>query len=167
VATLDRLIQHGRSPYAVLVELMAAAPPAVGIEMSPIDKAAVRGLLERQKLLSQEGGLMTGADLGRLFRPSITRQAVDLRRNKRELLALEDGAGHFGYPAWQVHEGRALPGLAPALAALDSEDPLAAVLFYLDPDPRLDGKRPLDAARAGEGELVTRLALTFGEHGAI
>ena len=165
---LDRLVaSKSKKPYAFLVELLTAATPIAGTEASQLDQALARGLAARQELLVREGGLLSGSDLGKLFRPAISRQAVDQRRNKGHLLALEDGSGHFNYPAWQLHKGTALPGLNAVLDALDSEDPMAAVLFYLEPDPRLEGQRPLDKARKGESDLVLRLARTHGEHGAL
>jgi hypothetical protein len=156
-----------KKPYAFLVDLLTELTPVAGLEASPLEQSIARGLVARQELLNAEGGVLSGNDLAKLFQPPLSRQAVDQRRNKRQLIALEDGSGHFSYPAWQVHEGAALPGLPQALESLSNPDPMAAVLFYLDEDPRLEGRRPLDAAREGETELVVRLARTFGEHGAL
>jgi len=163
---LDRLVAKRGEPYAFLVELLTeAAPLAAGA--TAVDRAAARGLQERQRLLGQEGGLGSAADLGKLFDAQLSRQAIDLRGNKKQLFALPDGSGHFNYPVWQVHQGATLPGLVEVLPVLGIEDPMAAVVFFLQPDPRLKGKRPLDKARAGDAMLVLELARSFGEHGAL
>jgi hypothetical protein len=165
---VERLIKsRHKKAYGFLVDLVTELTSVAGLQASPIEQAVARGLVAKQELLSAEGGVLSGGDLAKLFHPALSRQAVDQRRNKKQLFALADGSGHFSYPAWQVHQGTALPGLAEVLGALSNPDPMAAVLFYLDEDPRLEGRRPLDAARAGEIELVVSLARTFGEHGAL
>jgi hypothetical protein len=165
---LDRLVASAsKRPYAFLVDLLTAAAPIAGSKASPLDRALARGLAARQEILGREGGLLSGSDLGKLFRPAISRQAVDQRRQKKQLFALEDGSGHFNYPSWQVQRGTALNGLQDVLEALDTQDPMAALLFFLEPDPRLNGQRPLDHARKGDADLVLKLARTYGEHGAL
>lgn len=148
-----------------VIDLMAAAAPVASTEANALDRARIRGLRVRQELLEQEGGLASAAGFANLL--GISRQAVDDRRKQRQLVALQDAARHFKYPVWQSHEGNTLPGLEDVLKTLDTSDPMTAIVFYLHPDPRLGGKRPLDVAREGKSELVLRLATTFGEHGAL
>lgn len=166
-AALDRLVAKAKEPYAFLVDLLVEATPHAAQQSSALDRAALRGLRVRQDLLAQEGGLASASQLATFFAPQLSRQAVDERRNKRQLVALEDGSGHFKYPIWQVHDGASLPGLVDVLGELDVADPMAVVVFFLQPDPRLKGRRPLDAARRGDVKLLLELALTFGEHGAL
>ena len=148
-----------------VIDLVAAAAPVAGTEANALDRARIRGLRVRQDLLEQEGGLASAAGFASLL--GISRQAVDDRRKQRQLVALQDAAKHFKYPVWQSHQGNTLPGLEDVLKTLDTSDPMTAIAFYLRPDPRLGGKRPLDVAREGRSELVLRLATTFGEHGAL
>jgi hypothetical protein len=164
---IARLVGKAKLPFSFLVELLTEAAPQALEQSSAIDRAALRGLRLRQELLGQEGGLVSASLLGTVFAPAITRQAVDDRRKKGQLIALQDGSGHFKYPVWQVHAGAALPVLGDVLRELDVADPMAAVVFFLQRDPRLKGKRPLDAARDGKQELLLELARTFGEHGAL
>lgn len=167
VKVLDRLLAKSMKPYSFLVELLCAAAPAAAAEATALERATARGLGVRQELLNQEGGLASAAQIAKCFHPPISRQAVDQRRKKGQLFALEDGSGHFNYPVWQVNGGAALPGLPQILAVLGGTDAMAAVLFYLQPDPRLSGQRPLDRAREGDVDGTLELARTFGEHGAL
>jgi hypothetical protein len=166
---LDRLVAKSKQPYSFLVELLVEAAPHAAQQSSALDRAAVRGLRVRQDLLAQEGGLASASELATFFEPQLTRQAVDERRKKRQLVALEDGSGHFKYPVWQVHDGASLPGLVDVISELDVADQMAVVVFFLQPDPRLKvkGRRPLDIARGGDVKLLLELARTFGEHGAL
>jgi len=166
-AELDRLTALDDQPYAFLLELISIAAPGALHQPTQLEQALIRGQRARADLLSQEGGLLSAADLGSLFSPPLTRQAIDLRRTKGKLIALSNGSGNYSYPAWQLHAGAALPGLEATLAELNDGDPLSAIVFFLLPDPRLKGKRPLDAARKGRVEDVLMLASTSGEHGAI
>jgi hypothetical protein len=165
---LAELVESGRAAEGavkLIIDLVTAAAPVAATEASALDRARVRGLRVRQELLEQEGGLVSAAELADLL--GISRQAVDDRRKQGQLVALKDAARHFKYPVWQSHEGNTLPGLEEALKALDTTDPMTAIVFYLQPDPRIGGKRPLDAAREGKSALVLRLATVSGEHGAI
>jgi hypothetical protein len=159
----ERATEEGAMKF--IINLVTAAEPRAATEASALDRARARGLRVRQDLLEQEGGLVSAAELADLL--GISRQAVDDRRKQGELVALKDAARHFKYPVWQSHEGNTLPGLEDVLMALDMTDPMTAIVFYLQPDPRIGGKRPLDAAREGQSGLVLRLAMVFGEHGAL
>ena len=100
----------------------------------------------------------------------ISRQAVDQRRRKGELLALQPGGKRaYRYPAWQLEEGGTLPGLKNILAILERHDPWMRLQFFLREHPRLGGKRPLDVLREKRGAEMDRVldaAKTYGEHGA-
>jgi hypothetical protein len=166
-AVLNALVtKEFERPYSFLVELMTQVAPFAARESTAFDRAAARGLRVREELLDQEGGLISAANLGSLFRPSLSRQGIDQRRKKNKLLAFADGSGNLLYPVWQVHRGAVLPGFVETLSLLGA-DPMATVVFLLQPDPRIKGQRPLDVARAGKAKLVVELASTFGEHGAL
>lgn len=165
---LDRLVaKKSKEPWSFLIDLLVEAAPHAAQHSSTLDRAALRGLRVRQDLFAQEGGLASAAQLATFFEPQLTRQAVDERRKKKQLLALEDGSGHFKYPVWQVHDGASLPGLVDVLGEIDVADQIAVVVFFLQPDPRLKGRRPLDTARGGDVKRLLQLARTFGEHGAL
>src|SRR3954471_18212127 len=74
---LDRLVAKRGEPYAFLVELLTeAAPLAAGA--TAVDRAAARGLQERQRLLGQEGGLGSAAGFRTRFHPQRSGRAHQL-----------------------------------------------------------------------------------------
>ncbi len=136
------------------------------LSKAPLAAARVRGARARQELLKSEGGTVSAAKLAKLL--GVTPQAVDERRKRVRLLALDRGKHGFMYPVWQVGEdGRTLPGLEKVMAALHGHDPWGKLVFFLTKDPRLKGKRPLDALRIGQLNPVLLAAKTFGEHGSL
>lgn len=122
----------------------------------PLLEARAQGAAAKQWLIEAEGGLRPGADLAAML--GISRQAVDKRRKAGALIALELGRRGYGYPAWQVHQGRSLPGLSRVISALPDDTPLMRMAFLLGPNSWLDERRPLDLLRSGEVEPVIAAA---------
>jgi hypothetical protein len=131
-------------------------------EGDPLAEARIRGVLAQDWLLNQEGGTCSAEELGQLL-GQITRQAVDNRRKSGKLLALDLGKHGYGYPAWQVHRGRVLPGLDRVIAELDECDPWTQVGFMLSPNSWLNGETPLAELRRGEVDRVVATAEMFSE----
>ncbi|MBA2495636.1 MAG: DUF2384 domain-containing protein [Acidimicrobiia bacterium] len=74
----------------------------------------------------------------------------------RRLLRLTMRSGPIGYPVWQFHGRRLLPGIAEVGAVLG---PAAAsswtvASWLTSPQPSLDGVRPIDALHDGRVEAV-------------
>jgi hypothetical protein len=150
------------SDWEVLFRVLYASTREPQVD-DPLAAARLRGLERRQSILQAEGGLLSSQEVA--DRLGLSRQAVDNRRKGGRLVALETGRRGLGYPAWQFNERGVLDGLEECLSLLASKDPWARAWFFLSPDPRLDGRRPLDALRAGELDRVRRAAEGYGRQG--
>lgn len=151
-----------------LEALEAALERATFVQASrdpAIAAAYARGHVARQRLLDSEGGMVSGEVLGKLL--GISRQAVDKRRNRGQVLGLREG-GDWAYPAWQVAQGQTLPGFDDVLGELTGRGHGAwdAMLFFLETDTERDGETPLQALRGGAVERALCAARTYGEQGA-
>jgi len=128
-------------------------------------RALLRGVIARQELECLEGGSCSSEEMAE--RLAITRQAIDVRRKERRLVAWRDAQGHWRFPVWQLDEksGRPLKGLEESLAALP-DDEWSWMLFFLSPNADLpDRTRPLDLLRAGRPAPVLAAAQRYGRHG--
>ena len=77
-------------------------------------------------------------DFGR--RVGLSRAAVNLRRQKRELLALEGAKRGFKYPDWQISsEGKPFSAL-PALFSLFNDNSWLVYRFLVQPRPEFNGQ---------------------------
>ncbi|MFW5968661.1 MAG: hypothetical protein ACOCV2_14140 [Persicimonas sp.] len=156
------------SDFEVLVSALNAAPDASLDETdSAWLKARLRGIETKRELLRAEGGAVSSAQMGELL--GITRQAVNKRRTKNQLLAVQSGGRGYRYPLWQVADDGTLFGLEDVLAVLESYDPWMTLQFFVRENTRLGGERPLDLLRREEPDAlkeVTSAAETYGVHGA-
>lgn len=166
----DRLgeVTSASSDLEVLLAALEQMPEApVDEEESLWLKARLRGRKQKEVLLNAEGGVISSAQMGELL--EISRQAVDQRRRKGELLALQPGGRRaYRYPLWQVDNGGILSGLSDVLSVLEGHDPWMTLQFFLRENIRLDGNRPLDVLRREEAEGLNRVldaAKSYGEHG--
>jgi hypothetical protein len=157
-------LSSARSPLEVVLQVLEQ--PAVWSLASadPLAAARARGVRARKDLLEAEGGAVGPAALAEAA--GVSRQTVDAWRRSGRVLALDRGKRGWAFPAWQAADGRVLPGLPEALAALDTSDAWGKLAFFLGPDARAGGERPLDLLRRGEAARVLELAEGFGEHGA-
>lgn len=123
----------------------------------PLIAARIRGTIAKQRLLRAEGGVGSAAELGRML-GGLSRQAIDKRRKKGKLLALDMGRHGYGYPLWQINDGGVLPGLEAVLDVLRESDPWTQAGFFLSPNSWLGGETPLAELRRGEVERVVATA---------
>jgi hypothetical protein len=153
------------SDFAVLLRLLTQ-PEALAFlaERDPLAPARLRGLAVRERLLAAEGGTLTAEEAAGTL--GVSRQAIDNRRKRGGLLAVQLGRRGFRYPAWQFTADGVLPGLKETLAALGDLGPWVQLAFLLNDNAWLDGRRPLDALRAGEIEAVVDAARHYGEQSA-
>lgn len=151
----------------------ASAPSDVGVLLQALDQsnvllaaddplrqARIRGIVAQHRLLREEGGVCSAAELGDLL-GGLSRQAIDKRRKHGKLIALDLGRHGYRYPVWQIHRGTVLPGLEQVIAELDECDPWTQVAFMLGPSSWLGGEAPLAALRRGEVERVVATAEMF------
>jgi biotin operon repressor len=106
-------------------------------------------LLKRPDMLNGE---QLAAELG------LSRATVDTRRQEGRLLALEFGSKRgFRFPQWQrelVEERDIRESFEAVLNRLASVGPWSRYRFFVRSSPELDGRTPVEALRAGEGEAV-------------
>lgn len=166
-ATADAIaVAAGSSTDTEAVIRALEQPEALSIlsDSDPLAAAKLRGLRERERLLQAEGGTWdTIRVAGHLH---LSRQGVNRRRRAGSLLAIDVGRLGYRFPAWQFVRGGTLAGLEPVLSALRRHDPWMQLSFMLGPNPRLDGKTPLEGLKEGRSEEVEEAAGAFGEHGA-
>jgi len=154
------------SDYSALLQVLAR-PEAVAdlhtmADPDPLLPAHLAGLRAREHLLAAEGGAYTSAQMATAL--GITRQAVDNRRRHGRLLAVTLGRRGYRYPAWQIEQGNALPGLARVLAELHDLDPWTQLAFILNPNTWLDDETPLAVLRLGDLDRVREAASAYGAH---
>jgi len=154
-----------RSNYGVLLSVLET--PIVEHELEGEDllaPARIRGIRARWDLLQESGPPLTAGQAASLLH--ITRQAVDKRRQAKQLLALTTGRRGYLYPSWQFDGEGVLAGFPRALQAIDTEDPWGQASFFLDGNIYLGGASPLAELRLGNVDAVLRAASAYGEHGA-
>jgi hypothetical protein len=133
-------------------------------EDDPFATARLRGVRERERLLSEEGGTWSVEQVAKHLQ--LTRQAINHRRKQGTLLGLDAGRHGFRYPAWQFARTGTIGGLERVLAALKHLDPWMQQAFMMGKNARLKDKRAIDVLRDADVSSVVKAASTFGEHGA-
>ena len=135
--------------------------PAVRLPNYPPEQLG--GGLERAYA---EGEIFKRTELGRPFmlsgeeaakRAGLTRQALDDRRKAGTALAVAHIKRGYKYPAWQFSDRLAEPlaALWPILKPMDS---WGKYLFFIEREPLVGGRTPLEALEAGEHAAVIRAA---------
>jgi hypothetical protein len=153
------------SNFAVLSQLLEQPEVLAALrQRDPLAPARLRGLRAKERLLAEEGGCVTAAEMADVL--GITRQAVDNRRRQGHLIGLDLGRRGFCYPAWQLDARGLRPGLAEVLTALAGYDSWTQAIFMLTGNVWLDGERPLDALRDGRDAQVLAAAHHYGTQAA-
>lgn len=135
--------------------------------MAPIDPLAaarLKGVRVKLDLLYSDGQPFTSEQVASLLH--LTRQAVDKRRSKGQLLGVSLGRRGYLYPGWQFDEGKVLPGLSRVLSALKDYEPWTQLMFLKTGDIRLGGATPLERLLASDIDTVVWAAECYGKHGA-
>lgn len=79
----------------------------------------------------------------------VSKQAVEQRRNRRTLLALQTSDGRWIYPTWQFHNHEVLPGLAEVLAVFAEHSSWSVGTWLTTPSTELDGMTAVQWLEAG------------------
>lgn len=133
----------------------------------PLAAASLRGLKMMRDLLAAGGGQLTAGQVAERLR--ISPQAVNQRRTKNQLVAVDVGRNAFMYPAWQfVDGGGTLQGLKEVLKALADNDCEAwdLLTFFLNKNHALRGRTPIEELKKGNLEGVLRAAKAYDQQGA-
>jgi hypothetical protein len=144
--------------------ITALIAPELLAELAPIDPLAaarLRGMKVKQELLHSDGSSLKSEEVAQLL--GISRQAVDKRRSKGQLLAVSLGKRGYFYPLWQFQAGKILPGLSLVLATLANFDAWTQLMFMKTGDIRLNNYTPLECLIAGDVDGVVAAARCYGE----
>ena len=153
------------SDTSSLAQMIAAlTSPELLAELAPIDPLAgarLRGMKVKQELLYSDGQPLRSEEVAQLL--GISRQAVDKRRNKGQILAVSLGRRGYFYPLWQFRDGAVLTGLDRILTALANFDGWTQLMFMKTGDLRLDDRTPLECLVAGDVDAVVNAAACYGK----
>lgn len=130
----------------------------------PLARAFLDGLDAKARLIEQNGGVFKTEQVAGYL--GITPQAVNKRRALRQLVGLTFRKRGYVFPAWQFTDRGTVPGLEQILLAIADHDEWMQNVFFINPNTRLGGRRPLDLLREGEIQEVLDAAREFGQHGA-
>jgi len=130
----------------------------------PLARAFLDGLDAKARLIEQNGGVFKTEEVAEYL--GITPQAVNKRRALRQLVGLTFRKRGYVFPAWHFTDRGTVPGLEQVLLALADHDEWMQNVFFVNPNTRLGGRRPLDLLREGEKQEVLDAAREFGQHGA-
>ncbi|MEO6778862.1 MAG: hypothetical protein ABI194_05350 [Gemmatimonadaceae bacterium] len=149
VDDLQRILAERSDVGATAALLAHSATAASVIAVDPLAEAKARAVQAEQELLEAAGGTLTTDGVARLL--SVTRQAVEKRRDRRTLLGLQLSSGSYVYPVCQFGTGEVLPGLDQFLAAFPRHTDAWLVLnVLLGSSDALGDQTPLSALRLGK-----------------
>jgi hypothetical protein len=128
-------------------------------------RAILEGVRVAQQDLEDAGGAYDLEQVRTLLR-GISRQAIDKRVQDGSLLAVPGPSNHRSYPTLQFNrDGSIVAGIRDVREALPVESPWAVLNFLVNPDDRLDGRKPIDVLRSGNVSEVIEAARLYGEPG--
>ena len=129
-------------------------------------RAILEGVRIAQDDLRDVGGAYDLAQVRTLMR-GVSRQAVDKRVHEGSLIAIPGPSNRRAYPTIQFNrDGSIVPGLKAVRDALQTQNAWTVLNFLVNPDVRLDGKRPIELLKAGAVSDVVEAARRHGEQGA-
>jgi hypothetical protein len=139
---------------------------ASAFEPSSRAKALLKGVQIAQGDLKESGGAYD-LDQVRVLMNGISRQMVDRKVREGSLLAVPGPSNRRSYPTVQfTSDGTVVRGLKAVQQALPTENPWAVLNFLVRPDPRLNGRKPIDLLKASEIDLVVDAARRVGQQGS-
>lgn len=147
-----------------LAGLLASVGPIDPPPRDPLAAARARGAGMKAELLERAGGALSVGEVAAMM--GVTPAAVHARRQRGTLLAVRQANGEFLYPACQLGDEGALPGLGQLLAAFTVDGEWTRLSVLLSPAPGLEGATPLDALRQGDLAGAIDAVSSYGEHGA-
>ena len=129
-------------------------------------RALLRGIQLAQEDLRDAGGAYDLEEVRTIMR-GVSRQAIDKRVREGKLLAVPGPNNRRRYPTVQFKpDGDVVDGLREVRDALPSRNPWVMLNFLVNPDARLQQRRPIDLLKVGERGPVVEAARRIGEQGA-
>jgi hypothetical protein len=129
-------------------------------------RALLRGVTLAEEDLRASGGAYDLAEVRRLMH-GMSRQAIDKRVRNGSLLAVTGPSNRRSYPTVQfLGDGSVVGGLKEVRAALSTKNPWMVLNFLVNPEPRLNGRKPIELLRSGKIEPVIDVARRQGTQGA-
>lgn len=157
---------HPLSSLDALVEVLTQ--PEALANLAPDDPLAIarlKGVQVKQRLLYEDGAPLKSEQVAQLL--NMSRQAVDKRRIKHQLLGVSMGRRGYLYPLCQFQDHQVIPGLAQVLNVLKDFSPWTQLMFLKTGDVRLGGKTPLTYLQDGKIEDVLAAAECYGVQSAV
>lgn len=112
--------------------------------------ALVRGVREQQQLLAEAGGALSRSEVAEIL--EIQPAAVDQRRRRGRLLAVESLGGHFWYPRCQFSSEGTLPHLGRILTEFQIDSGWMRLDMLLSPLPALGARTPVQVLQSDPSE---------------
>jgi hypothetical protein len=150
---------------------------AAGQDLAPvIDKQAFEPDARAKALLS--GALIAQSDLRgaggaydlravRTLMHGVSRQRIDKQVREGSLLAVRGPSNRRCYPTIQFQsDGTVVKGLKTVQAALSTRNPWAVLNFLMQPDDRLNGRKPIDLLKEGNIRDVEDAARSLDQQGS-
>ncbi len=130
-----------------------------------LGNAIARGLSARQQLIAEEGGSLSADDAAREI--GLSKSAILSRYHHGNIMGWrEERQNAVRFPVWQFSENHVIPGIEEALGALNEGarlDDWGRMLFFLQKNRRLNGRRPLDYLRENKLGPVLLAARAYVE----
>lgn len=144
---------------AAPAEAVAPAPVAVDAYAPGAKaRALMRGREQAAKDLAQSGGTFE-LDEVRTLLHGVSRQRIDKLVSDGVLMTVPGPSNRRRFPVAQfTADGRPLPGLAQVLKSLPTTNPWVILNFLVQPNTRLDSRKPVDLLQAGAVDAVVRAA---------
>lgn len=127
-------------------------------------RALLRGRQIAKNDLLAAGGAYDLAEVQTMLN-DVSRQAIEKRVKEGSLLAIPGPNNRRRYPVMQFTQEGVVPGIKDVQGALPTRNPWAILNFFVQPDPHLDGQKPIDVLREGKVDLVIAAARSMGSQG--
>lgn len=165
---LEQVQRQGAIVIHTSTDEIIVVPDLGNVAFNP--DARARALLRGREIAEQDmvdaGGAYT-LDEVRTLMNGVTRQAVEKRVREGSLLAMTGGSNRRRYPTAQFDsDGNLIRGIKDVHQALPSRNPWFVLNFLVNPDARLELRRPIDMLKEGKVQAVVAAARLVGEQGA-